>query len=272
MNPPTQHYAFGVSYLGSAYHGWQVQQQHSTVQGELEAALSKVADQPIHIVAAGRTDKGVHATGQVAGFATTAQRDPYVWLRALNGLTPDDIYVHWLTPVPANFHPRYSAVARRYRYVFADGKPNVFRADRAWLVREPGGDEANLLDADLMHRCAQTLVGEHDFSSFRGAGCQSLTPMRRVNFARVWRREDLVYMEIEANAFVLHMVRNIARGLVDASRQKDDQLMLKLLELRDRTALGPTAPATGLALIGVHYPDFVAPNGPLPAPEFSGHL
>jgi tRNA pseudouridine38-40 synthase len=246
------HYAFGVTYHGVAFHGWQRQADVDTVQGALEQALSRVADHPVDVRVAGRTDAGVHATGQVAGFTSRAQRKPRDWLRGVNALTPKTVRVDWLQPVDAVFHPRYSATARRYVYVFHDaGAAHPLLDGQVWACAP--------LDADAMHRAAQVLIGEHDFSSFRAAGCQSLTPMRRLHRCDVIRRGEFVVMDIEANAFLLHMVRNIARGLHDVGAGIAERDMASLLGLRDRTVLGATAPPGGLYLAAVSYPGFDFP-------------
>ena len=260
------HYNFGVAYIGTQFHGWQIQNEQLTVQGELQRALSQIANEPVRIYAAGRTDKGVHATGQVAGFSTQAQRPIEAWLRGLRGLTHGDIAITWLQETEATFHPRYSAVARRYRYLYVDGaEQNIFTNGRAWTrYGKREGVHFERLDADLMHANAQALVGEHDFSTFRGAGCQSVTAMRRVNFCQVTRRGDVVIMDIEANAFLLHMVRNIATGLVESSTLGKERHMAELLAAQNRTALGATAPPQGLYLTDVSYPDFDVPRSPLP--------
>ncbi len=254
-----QKFALGISYDGSPFHGWQRQQSQQTVQQALEEALSRVADHPVRLAAAGRTDAGVHATGQVSSFVSGAERSLRDWMRGANALTPEAIAVDWVQPVDDRFHPRYSAVARAYHYVFHDhgnaaGDP--FLRLRAWSTRP--------LDADAMHRGAQQLLGEHDFSAFRGAGCQSLTPQRRVNFCTVRRAGQFVVMHIEANAFLLHMVRNIARALHDAGRDGDSGRVGNLLRGRDRTRLGATAPPHGLYLSRVAYPQYDLPSGRQP--------
>lgn len=248
-----RHYAFGVTYHGAAFHGWQRQVNVDTVQGALEQALSRVADHPVNVRVAGRTDAGVHATGQVAGFASASPRKPRDWLRGVNALTPKTVRVDWLEPVDAAFHPRYSATARRYVYVFHDAKAAHPLLDgQVWSCAS--------LDADAMHRAAQVLVGEHDYTSFRAAGCQSLTAMRRVHRCDVMRRGEFVVMDIEANAFLLHMVRNIARGLHDVGAGIAARDLASLLALRDRTMLGATAPPDGLYLAAVSYPGFEFPT------------
>jgi len=248
-----RHYAFGVTYHGAAFHGWQRQAEVDTVQGAVEQALSRVADHAVTVRVAGRTDAGVHATGQVAAFSSAAQRKPQDWLRGANALTPDSVRVDWVEPVDAAFHPRYSATARRYVYVFYDaGRNHPLLQDQVWACRP--------LDADAMHRAAQVLIGEHDFTTFRAAGCQSLTPMRRVHRCDVLRRGEFVVMDIEANAFLLHMVRNIARGLHDVGCALRGHDLSALLASRDRTLLGATAPPDGLYLAGVSYPGFDLPD------------
>ena len=251
-------FALSVAYVGTAYHGWQLQPNLPTIQGQLEQAVSKIADEAVQVAAAGSTDSGVHATNQIVRFQTNSPRDPQVWLRGLNGLTPADIQINWVRQVEASFHPRYAALSREYTYLFADTPaPDVLGHERTWQVKQR-------LDADLMHRAGQALIGEQDFSSFRGAQCQSITPMRRVNRLEVRRHGDVVAMTIEANAFVLHMVRNIAAGLVEASERQQTEHLAHLLRLRDRTALGVTAPAAGLYFTGVDYLDHEFPPGPKP--------
>ena len=251
------HFACCVQYHGGSFRGWQRQQEHSSVQGELERALSTVANEPIFLRAAGRTDAGVHATGQVAAFSTRADRSVAEWLRGVNGLTSDAIQIDWLQPVADDFHPRFDAVARRYTYLFHDrGRSHPFLNELAWCT--------DALDENAMHVEAQAFLGEQDFSSFRGAGCQSLTPMRRVDRCEVRREGDVVIMNIEANAFLLHMVRNIASGLHNVGSGAPRGYIQELLMLKDRQKLGITAPAQGLYLAGVSYPKQRFPDPPLP--------
>ena len=256
-----QHYALGITYDGAAFHGWQRQTDLPTVQGTLEQALSRVADHAVTVRVAGRTDAGVHATGQVAAFTSAADRSQRDWLRGVNALTPATLRVDWVQPIAAEFHPRYSASARRYVYLYHDaGNAHPLLSNRVW--------SCGPLDADAMHRAAQVLLGEHDFSAFRAAGCQSLTPMRRVNRCDVLRRGEFVVMQIEANAFLLHMVRNIARGLHDVGALAAGSLppgatpgdVAELLASRDRTRLGATAPPDGLYLAAVAYPEYSLPE------------
>ena len=248
------HYAFCVQYQGTAFSGWQRQLGQMTVQGELERALGTIANAEVSVRAAGRTDAGVHAAGQIAGFSTKADRPAAQWLRGVNGLTPDDIHVPWIRQVSADFHPRFDAVSRRYTYLFHDqGRDNPFLNHLAWCT--------DSLDDTAMHSAAQVLLGEHDFTSFRGAGCQSHTPMRRVDRCEVRREGDLVVMNIEANAFLLHMVRNIASALHQVGQWAGSDYLQELGLRRDRQQLGITGPAQGLYLADVSYPtyDFPAP-------------
>lgn len=251
------HYALGVQYRGSDFKGWQRQPGQRTIQGELERALSTIADNEVLLRAAGRTDAGVHASGQVAAFSTDVDRSVAEWLRGLNGLTPDDIQVLWLQPVRHDFHPRYDAVSRRYTYLFHDqGRENPLLNQLTWCTEA--------LDENAMHLAAQVLLGEHDFSSFRGAGCQSHTAMRRVDRCEIRREGSLVIMNIEANAFLLHMVRNIASSLHKVGLGAGIEYLPDLLLARDRQKLGITGPAQGLYLAEVSYPedDFPKPAYP----------
>jgi tRNA pseudouridine38-40 synthase len=253
----TKHYAFCVQYHGAAFSGWQRQHQQMTVQGELERALSTIANEPVTVRAAGRTDAGVHASGQIADFVTRADRSSEQWLRGVNGLTPGGIRVSWLRAIDDDFHPRYDAVSRRYTYLYHDqSTSNPFLESLAWCTHS--------LDENAMHAQAQALLGEHDFSSFRGAGCQSLTPMRRVDRCEVRREGPVVIMNIEANAFLLHMVRNIASALHHVGGGGPASYVSQLLQARDRTELGITAPAQGLYLAEVSYPGQEFPEVELP--------
>ena len=251
-------WALGVAYNGKTFHGWQRQPNLSTVQGALESAVSQIADEAVTLTVAGRTDKGVHASAQVASFYTQAVRSERDWLRGLNGLTAPALQVLWVRALTTPFHARYDAVSRTYNYLFVDNAPygDVFAHDFAWCC-EP-------LNVDAMHREAKSLLGEHDFSSFRAAGCQSVSPRRRINRCVVRRQGPYVVIEIEANAFLLHMVRNIASALYDVGRSQTRGSIIQLLALKDRSKLGQTAPAQGLYLTGVRYPQHEFPDAQPP--------
>jgi tRNA pseudouridine38-40 synthase len=241
--------AVGIEYDGSRYRGWQRQERAPSVQAEVERALAFVADHPVEATCAGRTDAGVHALAQVAHFDTSAERAARSWVLGANTRLPPDIAILWAAPVDAAFHARYSAVARSYRYVIHNrlSRPAVLRRRVCW-VHEP-------LDAAAMHDAAQVLVGEHDFSAFRAAECQSRTPIRRIERIAVSRKGEFVALEVTANAFLHHMVRNIAGTLIEIGRgDRPAGWAGELLAARDRRAAGHNADAGGLYLTGVRYP------------------
>lgn len=243
--------ALGVEYDGSAFHGFQRQRHAASVQDALETAASEVADEPVHMAVAGRTDAGVHATQQVVSFATAATRSPDGWRRGISSLTPETVGVVWAKALDQPFHARFDALWRRYIYVFSDAPtpPIIHRRLATWSPAP--------LNEEAMNQAAQDLVGEHDFSAFRAAACQSKSPWRRVDAIRVERRNGYVAIDITANAFLLHMVRNVASALREVgSGNLVGATLRKLLETRDRTQAPPTAPAQGLYLVGVGYPDW----------------
>jgi tRNA pseudouridine38-40 synthase len=240
--------AFGLEYDGSAFAGWQSQHHAHGVQSAVEAALSKVADQPIQVVAAGRTDAGVHALMQVVHFDTDAMRTERGWTLGANTNLPLQVSALWAREVPEGFHARYSAMARRYRYIILN------RSARPALANERVCWFREALDVARMQAGAQHLVGEHDFTSFRAAECQSRTPMRNVYEIAIERRGELVLLTVLANAFLHHMVRNIAGVLLAIGSGKEASgWAAQVLAMRDRTRGGVTAPAAGLYLAGVRY-------------------
>ncbi len=253
--------AVGLEYLGGAYVGWQSQPTRPSVQGCLEAALAKVADEPVSVVCAGRTDAGVHARGQVAHFDTTARRSMRAWVLGVNTELPRDISVIWAQPVPAHFHARYSAEARTYRYLILNrrARGGLWEGCATWVHRP--------LDALAMAEAAALLEGEHDFSAFRAAECQARSPVRRLERLRVQREHAWVSIEATANAFLHHMVRNIA-GLLIAVGKGDAPAgwAAEVLAGRDRRLAAPTAPAEGLYLWSVRYPEAFVLPAPLEAP------
>lgn len=249
-----------VQYRGQAYSGWQRQAECRSVQAEVERALSSVANAAVTVACAGRTDAGVHAVGQIVSFDSSVSRPARAWLLGANSQLPGDISLNWVHPVPASFHARFSALGRRYRYLAWNSKIRSALAGpaSAWIRTE--------LDADIMNQAAQVLVGEQDFSAFRAAQCQSRTPMRCVFSLKVWRSQNFVVMDIHANAFLHHMVRNIMGSLMEIGQGRHPvQWVAELLAARDRTQAGPTAPAGGLYFLGPEYaPRFELP--PLPSP------
>lgn len=246
--PNTQRWAVGVEYDGSPFYGFQRQRESPTVQACLEEALSRVADQPITIHASGRTDTGVHALGQVVHFDARHHRDERAWLLGAQTHLHPGVAMRWVQPVSHEFHSRYSARARHYRYRILNRLTrSAIDRDRAYWVHQP-------LDADAMQHAAAALVGEHDFSSFRAAGCQTHHAIRRVHALTVTRRGDEVEIDIRANAFLYHMVRNIAGSLVLIGRgERPVAWLAELLETQDRSQSGMTAPAHGLYFIKALY-------------------
>ena len=241
--------AIKVEYLGSRYCGWQFQPHCESVQGRLQQALSQIANEPIELNCAGRTDTGVHAIGQIAHFDTTAKRPLKAWIQGVNTQLPADIRVVWAVEMPADFHARFSAVARQYRYVIFN------RAVHSAVLAERVTWEPYPLDAEAMHQAAQALVGERDFSSFRAAGCQAAHARREVQQILVQRQGDFVLVDIQANAFLHHMVRNIVGTLLEVGRgERPTEWVAELLALQDRTQAGMTAPASGLYFVNAIYP------------------
>jgi tRNA pseudouridine38-40 synthase len=248
--------AVGVEYDGTAFAGWQSQQQLRTVQQVLERALGAVAAEPISIVCAGRTDAGVHSRGQVAHFDTRAERTPRSWVLGANSELPADLAVTWAMPVPGHFHARYCAEARTYRYLILN------RTARSALAAHRAAWVARGLDERLMAQAAELLTGEHDFSAFRSAECQAKSPVRRLEHLRVARAGDWVAIEATANAFLHHMVRNIAGLLIKVGKGDEPPSWAHtVLQSRDRRCGAATAPAQGLYLLSVGYPAaFGLPN------------
>ena len=243
--------AIAFEYDGRRFHGWQFQKSGvRSVQAELEKAVSKVADHPVDLVCAGRTDAGVHASFQIAHFDTPSVRNLRSWVMGMNTALPDDIAVHWAGNGVDDFHARFSAVYRRYRYIIYNHavRPGIQRGQVSWNFRP--------LDEHRMHQAAQALIGEHDFTSFRAAGCQSRTPVRYMERIAVTRSGNYVVIDVQANAFLHHMVRNIAGALMDVGTGKESvDWVGDVLEARDRKLAGVTAPPHGLYLVDVGYPD-----------------
>ncbi|MED5557088.1 MAG: tRNA pseudouridine(38-40) synthase TruA, partial [Pseudomonadota bacterium] len=239
--------------------GFQRLKHAASVQQAIEDALAKVAGAPVRIHASGRTDSGVHATRQVIHFDPPVQRTEKAWIFGANTNLPRDVAVRWVKPVSDDFHSRLGALARRYRYIFLNqiSRPVMERHNVTWC-RDP-------LDADAMHRAAQALVGEHDFSSFRAAGCQSKTPWRQMHFVEVKRHGPLVVIDIQGNAFLHHMIRNIAGALASVGRGAQDEGHIeRLLAMKNRQKGDVTAPACGLHFVDSIYDErFELPKEPL---------
>jgi tRNA pseudouridine38-40 synthase len=242
--------AVGIEYDGRGYSGWQFQPGLQTLQDVVQRAFARVADSPIEVTCAGRTDAGVHALGQVTHFDTDVVRSERSWRLGANTYLPGDVSVAWVREVPAHFHARFAALSRSYRYViFNRDSRSALAAGRATWERRP-------LDADAMHAAAQALVGEHDFSGFRAIECQSKSPVRLLERIQVSRRGEWLAIEVTANAFLHHMVRNIA-GLLIAVGSGDSPVsrVAAVLASRDRKQNAATALPDGLYLQSVRYPD-----------------
>lgn len=241
--------AVGLEYQGTRYAGWQSQSTAETVQALAESALAKVADEAVSLVCAGRTDAGVHARGQVAHFDTAAGRSMRAWMLGANSELPRDVSISWVRPVPQHFHARYSAEARTYRYlIFNRASRSGLLAHRATWVHRP-------LDAEQMAQGAAALEGEHDFSAFRAAECQARSPIRRMERLTVTRQGDWLVIDATANAFLHHMVRNIAGSLLEVGRGERPRGWIgELLAARDRNLAGATAMPQGLTFVGPRYP------------------
>lgn len=252
-------YAAVVQYDGSTFCGFQKQKHSPSVQAELERALSYVANKALVLSCAGRTDSGVHASHQVVHFDTEADRTSRNWVKGANSQLPDSVSLVWADQVDPYFHARFSATARTYRYVIAasDARPGIFSQGVTW-VKYP-------LNAAAMQLACAHLLGEQDFSAFRGAGCQSLSPFRNVTSANIYRQGQLLIFEVTANAFVLHMVRNMIGSLLEVGFGRQEPGWIKrLLTQGDRGKSAATAAPNGLYLVDVRYSgEFGIPNLPL---------
>lgn len=251
--------AVGVEYKGTAFSGWQSQSGVRTVQDCVERALGEVANHPVRVVTAGRTDTGVHATGQVAHFDTANARPVRAWTRGVNSRLPGDVRVLWAHDVPDRFHARFSAVERAYRYIiFCSARRPAILGDLCTWVHYD-------LDVHAMREAAAWLPGERDFSAFRAAGCQSSTPYRNIKQVSLTRSGQWLWLDIRADAFLQHMVRNIAGSLILVGRgEREPDWFGELLRAGDRARAGATAPPQGLYLTEVVYPGKF--NLPAPAP------
>ncbi len=243
-------FAACIEYDGSPFFGWQRLSHGPTVQGNVEQALSRVANAAVSVVCAGRTDSGVHGIGQIIHFETEAVRPLRGWLFGTNAHLPDGVAMRWIQPVADDFHARFSAQSRRYRYIILNrqARPALLHNRVCW--------QHGALDATLMHEAAQALLGEQDFSSFRAAGCQARHAMRKMIEISVSQEGDFIYLDLVANAFLHHMVRNIAGSLLMVGAgERPTAWIGELLAQRDRNQAGMTAPAAGLYFVHVNYPE-----------------
>ena len=258
--------ALGIEYDGALYHGWQRQQTAISVQQRVEEALTAVANEPIKVVCAGRTDAGVHGTNQVVHFDTQSQRRDLAWSLGCNRYLPDDIAIKWVKSMDDEFHARFSATARRYRYVIYNNRlRNSILAKGVTHIHHD-------LDHQLMHQAAQYLLGKHDFSAFRAVNCQANTPNRDITNIDVTRFGDYIVIDVKANAFLHHMVRNITGSLlVIGQKERPVAWMQSILQGKDRTKAAATARPNGLYLVHVEYPEHFGlpkvPLGPLFLPD-----
>ena len=259
-----QRVALAIEYKGTDFHGFQTQPNGvKTVQQALEKALSKVANEPITLVCAGRTDAGVHATNQVIHFDTLAKRSPKAWVMGTRPYLPDAVSVKWAQDVTPNFHARFSALNRTYRYLISDAKTSsaLLHDQITWSSRP--------LDIEKMREGAAYLVGRHDFTSFRATQCQAKSPVREIQYLHIIRRGDLIVLEVQANAFLHHMVRNIVGVLLSVGAgDKPADWVGEVLAAKNRSAGGVTSKPYGLYLVSVDFPaDFKLPKG-VPGPMF----
>lgn len=257
--------ALVIEYDGAGFHGWQDQKSSiRTIGGTLQAAVSGVANHPVDLVCAGRTDAGVHACYQVVNFEARVTRSLRSWVLGINSALPSDIRVHWAGTVPEGFSARFTARSRRYRYLMLSREtpPALLRQRVAWTH--------HFLDPETMDSAARFLLGEQDFSAFRAAGCQANTPWRELTAISVTRSGPFQVLDITANAFLHHMVRNIAGTLMAVGRgERSPEWLAEVLASRDRRRAGITAPPEGLYLVDIDYPPEISLPRPLPGPVWA---
>lgn len=238
-----------IEYDGKNYHGWQEQKNSNTIQGQIQESIFKFSQEKIKLSVAGRTDAGVHATGQVAHFETNVKRTEEKWLLGLNSFLPEDIRINYVKFIGNDFHARFSALSRTYRYIIYNNKvkPCINRNKVSWYFLK-------ILDEVKMQDAAKKLIGINDFSCFRSAHCQSNTPIRKINDIVITRENNYIYIDINANSFLYNMVRNLVGSLVlIGSGEKDIHWIEDLLISKDRNQGGKQFPASGLYLVNIEY-------------------
>jgi len=248
--------ALGIEYSGEHYCGWQRQKHSPSIQENLDNVLKNIADQSIKTFCAGRTDTGVHATGQVIHFDIDKPRPTSAWLRGANNQLPNDIAIKWAAEVNNNFHARFSAIDRSYRYVIYNNEtPTATLTGKVTWHRRP-------LQLDLMQHGANELIGKHDFSSFQASSCQANTSIRNITTLKLSQKGKFIFIDITANAFLHHMVRNIVGSLLWIGEERQPPAFMKQILLGlDRTKAPDTAKPTGLYLVRVGYPaEFMLPT------------
>ena len=265
LPPGIFRYGAAVEYDGSDYCGWQRQRHCTSVQGTVENALSIVANEPVVVACAGRTDAGVHGTNQIIHFDSRAIRSPRNWIRGCNANLPGSVRLHWAGQVSDDFHARFRARSRTYRYVVLNSplQPALMRHNLAW-ERKP-------LSVPAMKQAAAALCGKHDFTSFRAAGCQSKTAWREMRYIDIFKVNEMVVFEFCATAFLLHMVRNIVGSLLTVGlEERGPEWIARLLDMKDRSKASKTAAAAGLYLVAIEYPSRFDMPGFEPGPHFVG--
>jgi len=243
--------ALGIEYFGTEYSGWQKQKTtKNTIQEIIENALSQIADHEIKTICSGRTDAGVHALSQIIHFDSSSKRFQKAWIKGTNSILPNNISVIWAKKVPNEFHARFSAINRTYKYLIINkAQDSILRSKKSILVKQK-------LNLEIMKEASQHLLGEQDFSSFRASGCQSKTAMRNIKQIKILKNKNTFTIEISANAFLLNMVRIIVGTLIDFGINNSDPTIMKnILDSRDRKLAGKTANPDGLYFIGPEYPD-----------------
>lgn len=254
-------YACVVEYDGSAFCGWQRQASERTVQAVIEHALTQVAAEPIRVFCAGRTDAGVHAEGQVIHFDSAIARSLQAWERGANSLLPDDVVIRSIQPVSMQFHARFSAVRRRYRYLICNrpSRPALSRSSCSWVRAQ--------LREELMQEALQALLGTHDFSAFRASGCQAKTPIKTLFEARVSRQDDWIAIDLCADAFLYRMVRIVTGLLIEIGLAKQlPSYLAERLQMRQRDTRARLAAPGGLRFMGPFYPLELGFRSPIAAP------